>query len=409
MQLENIPEFAGTQEDKTQPSDFLKAIKRSFLANGTTADDQKIGLFELYLKSDSPAEEWYNDAKTAKKTWTELEQGFKARFPNVKKAAKTAPELERELGAMRIKTEDLGKTEKYRGEDVYTHTIFAEKILDLAKRAKVEGSTSGLWNVRDELPEILREKIREDQANWAAFAQAIKDIDMGHIREGVRKYKEKSASDAQMKADINYLKRAANTAIGDLNSPTKAIRTQLASTAITQQPTNSSNQGNVFSSTSGGGGNLFSTSQRAPRPPATEAEKATLRASLARYPIQPGTQEGEAAYLDQLRTWRQANGDSQVSKATGFPLRPGGAPPGSGECYNCGRTGHRRIECQAMGNRRIPTLEATFRAVCGSILGQPPRRAAQVNYVAAPGDDEFAWLNMESSGQQGNGEGPSAI
>ena len=140
---------------------------------------------------------------------------------------------------MRMTMEELGETEKYRGEDVYTHMIFAEKILDLAKRAKVEMSTSGLWSVRDELPEVLWEKIPEDQANWAAFAQAIKGVDMGHIREGVRKYKEKAANDAQVKADINFLKQCiANTAIGNLNSPTKAIRTQLASTAISQQPVN---------------------------------------------------------------------------------------------------------------------------------------------------------------------------
>jgi hypothetical protein len=55
MQLENITEFAGTQEDKSQPSDFLKAIKRAFLASGATSDSQKLSLFELYLKSDSPA------------------------------------------------------------------------------------------------------------------------------------------------------------------------------------------------------------------------------------------------------------------------------------------------------------------------------------------------------------------
>ena len=98
MQLEQIPEFSGTQEDKIQPSDFLKAIKRSLLASGTTADDQKIIFFKLYLKSDSPAEEWFNDVKTPKKTWLELEQEFKVRFPNIKKATKTAPELERAWG-----------------------------------------------------------------------------------------------------------------------------------------------------------------------------------------------------------------------------------------------------------------------------------------------------------------------
>ena len=410
MLLENIPEFSGTQEDKTQPSDFLKAIKRAFLTSGSTTDDQKVSLFELYLKSDSLAEEWYNDVGMRKKMWLELEQGFKTRFPNVKKATKTAPELERELGAMRIKTEELGKTEKYRGEEVYTHMIFAEKILDLAKRAKVEGSTSGLWKVRDELPEILREKIPEDQADWTAFTQAIKNIDMGHIREGVRKFKEKTASDAQMKADINYLKqRTASVAVGDMNSPTKAIRAQFANTTIAQQPVRQPVQGDTFSGTSGGGGNLFNTTPRTPRPPATEAEKATLKTSLTLYPIQPETREGEAAYLDQLRAWRQANGDSHVSKSTGFPLRPGGAPPASGECYNCGRTGHRRSECHTTGNKKLPQLEATFRAICGSILGQPSRRTAQINYIATSGDNEFAWLNLEPTGQQGNGEGPPAM
>ena len=412
MQLENIPEFSGTQEDKTQPSDFLKAVKRAFLASGTTTDDQKISLFELYLKSDSPAEEWYNDGNTVKKTWVELEQEFKKRFPNVKKATKTAPELERELGALRITTEELGKMEKFRGEDVYMHMIFAEKILDLAKRAKIEESTSGLWNVRDELPEILREKIPENQTSWAAFTRAIKDIDMGHIREGVRKFKDRAANEARVNADINLLKqRTAQAAIGNTStsSPTKAIRTQLAATTLSQQQTNRpiQTQSNPFGGSNGGGGNLFNA--RATRPPATEAEKTLLRSSLALYPIQPETPEGEAAYLDQLRSWRRSNGDAYVTKNTGFPLRPGGAPPGSGECYNCGRVGHRRLDCQATANKKIPTFEATFRAICGSILGQPARRIAQVNYVATSGADEFAWLNMESNEQQGNGEGPSAL
>ena len=80
--------------------------------------------------------------------------------------------------------------------------------------------------MRDELPEVLREKIPENQMSWTTFAQAIKSVDMGHIREGVRKHREKAASDAQVKANINFLKQhTAGTAIGTLNSPTKAIRT----------------------------------------------------------------------------------------------------------------------------------------------------------------------------------------
>lgn len=86
MQLEHITEFAGIQDDKVQPSDFLKAVKCAFLAHRATTDEQRIAFLELYLKSDSPAEEWYGDAKTVKKSWAGLEQDFKDRFPNIIKA-----------------------------------------------------------------------------------------------------------------------------------------------------------------------------------------------------------------------------------------------------------------------------------------------------------------------------------
>lgn len=182
---------------------------------------------------------------------------------------------------------------------------------------------------------------------------------MGHIREGVRKYKDKAASDAQMKANINLLKQCtANTTMGSINLPTKAIRNQLATMAISQQPANQPTQDGIFGSAGGGGGNLFNA--RATRPPASEEEKVALKTSLALYPSQPETPEGEAAYLDQLRAWCQVNGEGHISRMTVFPLCPGGAPPGSRECYNCGQMGHRHIDCQTMGIKKIPQLEATF-------------------------------------------------
>jgi hypothetical protein len=370
-----------------------------------TNSDQKLEFFELYLKSDSPAETWYNDKNTPKKTWAELEAEFRVKFPNIVKATKTKVEIERELEQLQIKIEDLGKTEKYRGEEVYTHVIFAEKILDLAKQAKMEESTSGLWKVRDNLPETLRERISEDQGSWREFAQAIKKVDMGHIRDGVRKHNETTNQSNQVNANLKLLnQRTAGIPFANVNSPTREIRTQLASTTIAQQPPNRAAPNNPFNSSGGGGGNLFNV--RPARPPVTEAEKITIRASIALYSIQPETPEGEAAYFEQLRAWRRINGDGPASKTTGFPLRPGGAPPGSGECYGCGKTGHRRMDCQASSAKRIPLLEANFRAICGSILG---RRTVQVNYVTTSEGDEFAWLNATTSSQQGNGEGPSAL
>ena len=130
----NITEFAGTQEDPIQPTDFLKNINCSFMSSEVTPlDEQKINAIGLWLKSESPAEEWFNNKATPKDKYINLEQSFKKQFPNVERMKKSRLELERELVDMRIKPEELGKMGKYQGEDVYTHIIFAEKIIDLAK------------------------------------------------------------------------------------------------------------------------------------------------------------------------------------------------------------------------------------------------------------------------------------
>ena len=117
-------EFSGTQDDAIQPTEFLKTINHSLMGLGTIpSDEQRITTVSLWLKSESPAEEWFNDTATPKVKYPEFEQSFKQHFLNVEKIKKTKLELERELAEMRIKMEDLGTMEKYRGEDIYTHTV----------------------------------------------------------------------------------------------------------------------------------------------------------------------------------------------------------------------------------------------------------------------------------------------
>ena len=105
----NITEFSGTQEDLIQPTDFLKNINRSFMSSSVTpTDEQKINAIGLWLKSESPAEEWFNEINTPKDKYANLEQSFKQQFPDVERMKKSKLELERELAEMRIKPEDLG-------------------------------------------------------------------------------------------------------------------------------------------------------------------------------------------------------------------------------------------------------------------------------------------------------------
>ena len=46
---------------------------------------------------------------------------FEKEFPDIGRAEKTPQDLERELLAMRLLTDNLGKTEKYANDNVWTH------------------------------------------------------------------------------------------------------------------------------------------------------------------------------------------------------------------------------------------------------------------------------------------------
>ena len=419
--MERIPTFLGTSEDEVTSKDFMKVYRRATINNSNlNTDEAKISNFQNYLGSDSPAEEWYEATGKALTKWPDFESAFFVQFPTMEKAKKTAVELERELAGLKLRVEDLGKKEKYGGQEVWSHIAFTENALDLARRAKIEKGTSSLWVVRDGLPEVLREKVTENQASWTTFCNAIKAIDMGHIRDGVRKHNEKVAEGARMRADImNDLKRTTRAVV---DSPTAPLRAQLRNTVISQPAparTSAAANTNPFGSREGGRGNLFPAQNRPAsiartpsqqRPPPTEADKAALRTRLAAYPMQEDTAEGIAAYLGQLKEWRATfPGVMKPTEHTGFPLRPGGAPAGSAECYKCGKTGHIRPECNATQEQLIPPLKGTFRAICGSVLGRSNRTAISINLVDDAEADEFAWVfGTASQGLQGNGEGPSA-
>ena len=79
--------------------------------------------------------------------WPDFELAFFMQFPTIEKVKKTAVELERELAGLKLRVEDLGKKEKYGGQEVWSHITFAENALDLARRAKIEKGTSSLWVV----------------------------------------------------------------------------------------------------------------------------------------------------------------------------------------------------------------------------------------------------------------------
>jgi len=164
--------------------------------------------FSDHLKYGSPADEWFGGLNTVTSTWKDIKKAFLEHFLPVEKAKRTETELERELCELRLKVEDLGKKERYAGEDVYTHVIFAEKALSLAKQVKINTSLNSIWKVRDKLPNIIWQKVKETYLSWTEFCTAIKGVEMAHIWDGVKKYQKEKEERESLEAAIAGLHHA---------------------------------------------------------------------------------------------------------------------------------------------------------------------------------------------------------
>ena len=408
MPTEQVEPFHGDKEDEN-PEDFLRAFFRRM---GSANDDVKKQQFKYFLQADSVADEWYEDLKLQnKKDWNAIEEAFNERWPRKKGAKKTTEEYEEEITGLKLKTEDLGKKEKTAGREVYTHIAWADKMATIVKGAKIETTTTYIGHVRKELPKILREKVGAGHTDWTVFLQAVRDVDIDHIRDGVDLWKREQDEQEALKKRVQQLEKL--TA-----SPTAPLRQQMTTFNIggnSQQPRQSPTAvpTNPFTSNSGGRGNLFQAPQaknptsmqnNTPRPPATQADRAALLVCLQKYPHHPDTEPGRQAHRAQQAEWVKTHGlNAFVTESTPYPLRPGTLPVGSNECFTCGFSGHmgRRDGSTCGGNRALHPHEQTWRAICSRILRQTRNVAANIQLVAVD-DYGTTWQEL-----QGNGEGTS--
>jgi hypothetical protein len=386
---DSTPEFAGGIDEKMDPRDFLKKIKLSF-RKWNVDENKQVEEFGLYLKTDSEAEEWYNAlASPENNNFTNLAAAFTNRFPATPKAKPTKAELERELINARLKPEELGKKDE---NGVYTHIAFADKLLRLATAASIHATSSSIISVRESLPRIIREKVKEEQTNWTGFVTEIKGVGIEHIRDGVAKEDEKRKEMEELERRLTNKFTQATPP----NTPSKSLARSFASASL-QSPSRPqrTNSRNPFNSL--------------PTPASlSDADRTTLRSNLNSLPHHPNTAEGLAAYQKQCQDWARTWGkDQRVTFQTPFPLTPGTLPVLSGECFRCAKGQHRGLECNEIPG--IPTKESEWRRLCFRELKAP--RSTAVNVVAlSDNEDDFSWMFARGVDKlsQGNGEGSSA-
>ena len=413
--------FHGDGREGENPQNFLRAFRREMRALATTNDQDIAKAFVDYLGASSTADIWFESLTTAtQESWAALEAEFITRWPRVTQAKRTEQEIERELLSTLLTEKELGEKVKIGGVDVWSHIAWADKITILVNEADIASKTTHIWQVRDKMPDAIKDVVKSTHANWTAFLQAVRDVDLQHIRDAVVKRKKEDDTRRALENRIRILETVQQ-------SPTAGIRSQMSRTAISSQqtpaqyPTNLRRANEAVFGQSGGQGNLFSPrvgQTPAARPTPNPQRIAALRARLNVLPHHQDTDGGRAAYRLQLAEWERRHGrDARVTEETPYPLRPGTAPVCAGECWICGMVGHRRDRCQIQpGNPAcISQRENLWRRICGTMLGPINREnTTPVQHVAV---DQYGYalstpwtVELEPTGvsEQGKEEGSSA-
>ncbi|KAJ7159801.1 hypothetical protein C8R43DRAFT_1124170 [Mycena crocata] len=405
MSPEIVPMFAGAPFDAeaavVTPATFVKKFVAHMrdigMEENPAGDVRKIGAMRNYLVEDSPAERWYDKLKadgTMPAVWDAMETAFLLRFPGPVRAERTGQEWEREMAGMRISLAELGTTVKVGGADVFAHVHFASRLLEVATLAGIETTASGIWQSRDALPEVLREKVPSTQASWTTYTNAIKSVDRAHIREGVAKARkaqdlERTVSD--LKARSPPLTPVSKIAV-------QMSRAALATPRSASAPAHAqvSVEADAFGG-GGGGGNLFTP------PEMTDEGRAHLRKIVERLTASMLRDDiaGRTEYDRRINGFTAVHGTRKVLlERTGYPLRPGTAPPLSGECFVCGKVTTPWHGAATCPGPRVPPREKIFRGLCKKYLGQP----VAVNAVL----DETSWMDFAvDDGEEDFGAGLS--
>jgi len=120
---------------------------------------------------------------------------------------KTTKDYEKELLELTLAEEDVGTIKTKSGVQAWTHVIWAEAVLALAKLAKVKKSAVLIWQVREWLPEIVRDLLVEEYTNWEMFTGAVKGLSMGKLKEGKikleKRRKDKEAMERRVRASVS--------------------------------------------------------------------------------------------------------------------------------------------------------------------------------------------------------------
>ncbi|KAG2746616.1 hypothetical protein P692DRAFT_20886750 [Suillus brevipes Sb2] len=364
--VKSVPLFYGNYGENENPSAWFAQFELSLPISWT--DTQRIQRFGMQLTPGEVAEEWYHNLTSLHlSSFANLKHEFFKRWPPPKRPKLTRAQQKERIMAQVLKEDEIGIWTQEGRTGNYAHVTWA---LNVSRLALGMGDVDGamIEYALESIPDLLKDHLKCVYNSWDEFVEDIQDVPNVKLKRGRENLDKERARDAEiskLKMQSAFVHHAST-----MNFPAPArmsnnLNPSLFTTAPAMPPSTNMPTRGGYSAYGGRG---------------TFAPRILERAALV--PQRPNTESGMRQYEADISLWHRSYGmDGAPSLERPYPLRPGTAILGSGECYSCGMvTEPTHLSSQCTATSQLRPQETRWRQYIAGLL----RRAAQQQTSRTP-------------------------
>ncbi|KAG1795829.1 hypothetical protein EV424DRAFT_1353400 [Suillus variegatus] len=397
-----VPLFHGDYRDKEEPSLWFAQFQLSLPDN--YLDAQRVRRLKMQMAPGSMADQWFDDVAISCSSFSQFQAEFISRWPPPKPPKYSRAQQKERVMAQVLKEEDIGVWLPGEPTGNYGHVTWATKVMRIAMGM---GDSAGLLveYAVEGIPNVLKDHLTCSYSSWQEFLQDVESVPavkLKRAKEDLNMNRTRDADIAQLKAQsssaFNTLPFQFSQMTMDNSRPTqpsyRASRTYAnannflsatPSANLMAMPTQATPVATVNRFARGAGPNAMGWRNNPfVRPTLTRAQ---IMEKLNTLPQRQATEAGRRQYEADVDAWHRMHGtEGTPSLERPYPLRPGTAVVGSGECYTCGMiTEPMHLSSQCVATETLRPQESRWRQYIAAMLRRAaPAQAPAQTYTVSP-------------------------